>query len=86
MAAEPVRIETVLELFNTVLVFPAIVTALDVRPASTHLIGHQIRSGGDADITVFDPNHIIDKATIADPLQYSEGVVFVLVNGIPHRT
>ena len=42
----------------------------------------RIRLGADADITVFDSNHIIDKATYEDPLQYSEGIQFVLVNGV----
>jgi N-acyl-D-aspartate/D-glutamate deacylase len=42
----------------------------------------RIRVGADADITVFDPNRIIDKATFEDPLEYSEGIQFVLVNGV----
>jgi N-acyl-D-aspartate/D-glutamate deacylase len=43
----------------------------------------RIRVGSDADITVFDADHIIDKATYDAPLQYSEGIQFVLVNGVP---
>ena len=43
----------------------------------------RIRVGADADITVFDPTRVIDKATFEEPLQYSEGIQFVLVNGIP---
>jgi N-acyl-D-aspartate/D-glutamate deacylase len=43
----------------------------------------RIRVGADADITVFDPNRVIDKATYEKPLQYSEGIQFVLVNGVP---
>ena len=43
----------------------------------------RIRAGADADITIFDPNRIIDKATYEQPLQYSEGIQFVLVNGVP---
>ena len=43
----------------------------------------RIRVGADADITVFDPERVIDKATYEDPLQYSEGIQFVLVNGVP---
>jgi N-acyl-D-aspartate/D-glutamate deacylase len=43
----------------------------------------RIRVGADADITVFDANRIIDKATYEQPLQYSEGIQFVLVNGVP---
>jgi N-acyl-D-aspartate/D-glutamate deacylase len=43
----------------------------------------RIRIGADADITVFDPSRIIDKATFENPLQYSDGIQFVLVNGTP---
>ena len=43
----------------------------------------RIRVGADADITVFDPTRVIDKATFEEPLQYSEGIQFVLVNGVP---
>jgi dihydroorotase len=42
----------------------------------------RIRVGADADITVFDPDRIIDKATYEDPLEYSQGIQFVLVNGV----
>lgn len=42
----------------------------------------RIRVGADADITVFDANTVIDKATYEKPLQYSEGIRFVLVNGV----
>jgi N-acyl-D-aspartate/D-glutamate deacylase len=43
----------------------------------------RIRVGADADITVFDSNRVIDKATYEKPLQYSEGIQFVLVDGVP---
>jgi N-acyl-D-aspartate/D-glutamate deacylase len=43
----------------------------------------RIRVGADADIAVFDPARVIDKATFEEPLQYSEGIQFVLVNGVP---
>jgi N-acyl-D-aspartate/D-glutamate deacylase len=42
----------------------------------------RIRLGADADITIFDPARVIDKATFEEPLQYSEGIPFVLVNGV----
>ena len=35
-----------------------------------------------ADITVFNPQTIIDRATYDDPAQLSEGVQYVLVNGV----
>jgi N-acyl-D-amino-acid deacylase len=34
-----------------------------------------------ADIVVFDPERIQDKATFEEPHQYSEGIDFVLING-----
>jgi dihydroorotase len=42
----------------------------------------RIELGADADITVFDPNRVIDAATFEKPLQYSEGLRYVLVNGV----
>jgi len=42
----------------------------------------RIKVGADADITVFDPARVIDKATFEKPDQYSEGIQFVLVNGV----
>jgi dihydroorotase len=53
------------------------------RRASMFKDKGRIRVGADADITVFDPNRIIDKATFEEPLQYSEGIQFVFVNGVP---
>jgi N-acyl-D-aspartate/D-glutamate deacylase len=41
----------------------------------------RIRVGADADITVFDPNSVIDRATFDNPAQYSEGIPYVLVGG-----
>ncbi len=41
----------------------------------------RVQVGMDADITVFDPDSIIDTATFEDDLSYSVGVVHVLVNG-----
>ena len=40
-----------------------------------------IEEGKKADITIFDPNTIIDKATFEEPHQYSEGIYYVIVNG-----
>jgi N-acyl-D-aspartate/D-glutamate deacylase len=40
-----------------------------------------LREGFYADIVVFDPETIIDKATYKEPHQYSEGIDYVLVNG-----
>ena len=42
----------------------------------------RIRVGTDADLTIFDPQTIIDRSTFQDPAIYSEGIKFVLVNGV----
>lgn len=40
-----------------------------------------LRAGAFADITVFDPARVRDRATFEEPNQYPEGVEYVLVNG-----
>jgi N-acyl-D-aspartate/D-glutamate deacylase len=42
-----------------------------------------LREGMKADIVVFDPATIRDLSTFEDPHRYSEGVLHVIVNGIP---
>ncbi|HKK07722.1 MAG TPA: D-aminoacylase [Gemmatimonadota bacterium] len=49
-----------------------------------HLDGRGIlRPGMYADVVVFDPETVIDKATYVEPHQISEGIEQVLVNGVP---
>jgi N-acyl-D-aspartate/D-glutamate deacylase len=40
-----------------------------------------LRPGNYADLTLFDPERVIDRATYAEPFRYSEGIEFVIVNG-----
>jgi dihydroorotase/N-acyl-D-amino-acid deacylase len=40
-----------------------------------------LRAGAFADITVFDPARVRDRATFEEPNQYPEGIEFVVVNG-----
>jgi N-acyl-D-aspartate/D-glutamate deacylase len=40
-----------------------------------------LRPGMDADLVVFDPNAVIDKATFEDPSQPPDGIRWVVVNG-----
>jgi N-acyl-D-aspartate/D-glutamate deacylase len=77
-----VREEKVLDLITALrkmTLLPA--QRLEKRAPAFHNKG-RIRVGADADITVFDPNRVIDKATFEEPLKYSEGIQFVLVNGV----
>ena len=41
-----------------------------------------LRPGMKADVAVFDPATVVDKADFARPHQYAEGFEYVLVNGV----
>jgi N-acyl-D-aspartate/D-glutamate deacylase len=55
-------------------------TSLNAAKLGIHDRG-LLRAGTFADVVVFDPARIIDRATYEDPFQYSEGIVHVVVNG-----
>jgi N-acyl-D-aspartate/D-glutamate deacylase len=40
-----------------------------------------VRPGAFADLTVLDPDNVIDRSTYTDPFRYSEGIAYVVVNG-----
>src|SRR5262249_18774321 len=40
-----------------------------------------VRTGAFADVTIFDPEKVIDRSTYENPFQYSEGIEYVIVNG-----
>ena len=40
-------------------------------------------TGADADLAAFDAARVIDRATFENPAHYAEGMVYVLVNGVP---
>lgn len=42
----------------------------------------RVKVGADADLTIFDPQRVIDKATY-EKLAYSSGIEYVLVGGVP---
>ncbi|GJQ21634.1 MAG: N-acyl-D-amino-acid deacylase [Bacteroidia bacterium] len=42
-----------------------------------------LKPGFYADVVMFDPANVTDKATFENPHQYSEGMDLVLVNGVP---
>ena len=42
----------------------------------------RLQAGADADIVVFDPQRVTDRATFENPAQYSEGIPYVIVSGV----
>ena len=40
-----------------------------------------LRPGLWADVTIFDPARVIDRATFEQPRQYATGIEYVIVNG-----
>lgn len=50
--------------------------------ARVHLRGRGVlRAGAFADITIFDPELVRDRATFEQPNQYAEGINYVVING-----
>jgi dihydroorotase/N-acyl-D-amino-acid deacylase len=68
------RILTLPDAIRKMTSFPAQITGLSDRGL--------LRPGMAADITIFDPRTVIDKATFESPLQYPVGIPFVIVNGV----
>jgi N-acyl-D-aspartate/D-glutamate deacylase len=42
-----------------------------------------VAEGKKADLTIFDPQKVADRATFSNPHQYPVGIEYVIVNGIP---
>jgi N-acyl-D-aspartate/D-glutamate deacylase len=42
----------------------------------------RVRAGADADLAIFDPARVLDRATFEDPFQPSIGIVHTLVGGV----
>jgi len=54
-------------------------------PARTFgIVGRGVlRAGAYADVTIFDPRAVCDRATYAEPFTRPDGIHFVIVNGVP---
>jgi N-acyl-D-amino-acid deacylase len=76
MLAEYVRVRGVLTLEDAI----RRMTSLPARTFGFKDRG-LVREGFAADLVVFDPEKVQDKATFQNPHQYTEGFEFVLVNG-----
>ena len=66
-----------------VLTLEQAVRKMTAMPADRLGLGERgrIAEGAHADITVFDPATVADRATFTDPHQYPAGIEYVLVNG-----
>ena len=76
MLAEYVRVRGVITL-------PDAIRRMTSLPAQTFRLRERglVREGMAADLVVFDPARVEDKATFVRPHQYSQGFDFVMVNG-----
>ena len=68
---------------NKLLSLQEAIYKMTLFPAKTYGIENrgQLKKGLKADLVIFDPNTIIDKATFIQPHQYPVGISHVLVNG-----
>ena len=59
------------------------VNKMSLRPATTFGLKERgaLKEGYFADITIFNPETVIDKGTYEDPVQFPEGIEYVIVNG-----
>jgi dihydroorotase len=74
------RLLTMMEAIRKMTLLPA--KRLEARVPGMKNKG-RVRAGADADLTIFDPNTVVDAANYGDPAKYSEGFRHVLVAGVP---
>lgn len=64
---------------------PEAIHKMTQRPAGIFKLKNRglLKAGYAADVTVFNAATVIDKATYTEPMQYSAGIPYVIVNGKP---
>jgi N-acyl-D-aspartate/D-glutamate deacylase len=77
-----VREDKVLDLPTAIEKMTFLTTKMLEKVAPTMSFKGRIQVGMDADLTIFNPNTVIDKATFEEGLKFSEGIEYVMVNGI----
>ncbi len=76
-----VREDKVLDLPTAIEKMTFLTAKMLEKVAPTMRFKGRIQIGMDADITIFNPNTVIDKATFEEGLKFSEGIEHVMVNG-----
>ena len=71
---------TLMEALRKMALMPA--QRMEARTPSMRNKG-RVKAGADADLVIFDASRVQDKATFREPSLPSEGIVHVLVNGVP---
>jgi N-acyl-D-aspartate/D-glutamate deacylase len=71
---------TLMEALRKMTIMPA--QRLERRDPAMRRKG-RVQVGADADITIFDPNTVIDRATYTQAALHSAGIEYVVVGGVP---
>lgn len=76
-----VREDKVLDLLTAIEKMTFLTAKMLEKVAPSMRFKGRIQVGMDADLTIFNPNTVIDKATFEEGLKFSEGIEYVMVNG-----